>query len=354
MKKDTQTNFGLQREEIDGSTHLKKGEGEKINDDFDRTALEGWKMSGKKTSSMENLDRKFRFPTRFSYKFLNLMSALFLIAAILTAITIHLTSTKQTEKPTRKLSVLVDRTEFNLPESIDTLRLLNNKERIQAKRIISDQKQLEQIREQQKSIEPEGQFNLPDVFLEPLPVLIETKEATISYQKNAKEIILNDLKAIDYSIYRTKPTVEIQQVLLTGTPADLEKGDGISNESEIKQVQIPYMDYLSKTLLYINKGKWKQALQRLQEITNQYPNDVNARFYSGLCYFNLQQYSEASIQFSTCLQLEFSNFNEESTWYLAHSKFSKGEKKEAKELFELIRNQKGFYAKQAEKVLKNW
>ena len=54
------------------------------------------------------------------------------------------------------------------------------------------------------------------------------------------------------------------------------------------------------------------------------------------------------------IQLEYSNFNEEAEWYLAESRLANGEKTAAKELFTKIKNQKGFYSKQAEKNLKNW
>src|SRR3989338_1879474 len=88
------------------------------------------------------------------------------------------------------------------------------------------------------------------------------------------------------------------------------------------------------------------------QILETYPDDVNGHFYAGLCCYNLQQYEDAKQHFATCLQLSFSNFNEEASWYLAQSLLANGEKTDAKELFSVIRDQKGYYAKQAEKMLK--
>ena len=318
--------------------------------DFDRDALEGWKQSDVSFSKMKQLDRKMKFPkTNFIPYILGLSAVV-----ILTLTFFLLSKTENSSKTEKPLLVKLENTDINIPEEIDTLEVIPQKDQITVSEIKTSQNEIKNLPPADKK-EEIVDIPFPELVLEPLPPVIEQKPVTVSKQKIAKEIYLQDLKAIDYSHYRSKPTVQIEQIILTGIPADQEnKDDVVQEEPQMKIVNVPYMDYLDKSLNYTNRGKWKQALSRFNEIIKNYPDDVNARFYAGWCYYNLGQYNDACVNFSAYLQLEFSNFNDEAEWYLAESRLANGDKNSAKELFIKIRNQKGFYSKQAEKVLKNW
>lgn len=318
--------------------------------DFDRDALEGWKHSEISFSKMKQLDRKMNFPKGNFTPYILGVSALVIITLVFLLIPGRNKPLKQ-EKP---ILVKLENTDLNIPEEIDTLEIIPQKDQITVHEIKTSQNEIKNLPAEDKK-EENIDIPFPELVLEPLPTMIEQKPVTVSKQKIAKEIYLQDLKAIDYSQYRSKPTVQIEQIILTGIPADQEnKDDIVQEEPQMKLVNIPYMDYLDKSLSYTNRGKWKQALSRFNEIIKNYPDDVNARFYAGWCYYNLGQYNDACINFSACLQLEFSNFNDEAEWYLAESRLANGDKSSAKELFVKIKNQKGFYSKQAEKVLKTW
>jgi TolA-binding protein len=322
---------------------------EQLND-FDRDALEGWKNSGIPISQMKLVDRKLNFQKSNFTPFIIGLSTFILVGITFFLIPKNNHSLK-TEKP---LTVKIENTDLKIPEEIDTLILIPTKDQITVLEIKTSQTEIKHLptaNKKEKNIE----IPFPEFVLEPLPLIVEQKPVTVSKQKIAKEIYLHDLKAIDYSTYRSKPSVQIEQIILTGIPANQEdEDDVIPDEPQMKLVQIPYMDYLEKSLNYTNRGKWKQALSRFNEIIKNYPDDVNARFYAGWCSYNLGQYNDACIHFSACLQLEFSNFNDEAEWYLAESRLANGDKNSAKELFVKIKNQKGFYSKQAEKVLKSW
>ena len=318
--------------------------------DFDRDALEGWQQSGVAFSKMKQLDQKMRFPK------VNFTPYILGTAILGLGILAYVLLQKQTEAAPEKkpLLVKVENTDLQIPEEIDTLEAIPKKDQITVTEIKTSQNGIKNLPEEIKN-EELIEIPFPDLVLEPLPAVIEQKPVIVSRQKTAKEIYLQDLKAIDYSLYRSRPTVQIEQIILTGIPANQkDSNDVVEEEPQIKLVNIPYMDYLDKSLNYTNRGKWKQALSRFNEIIKNYPDDVNARFYAGWCYYNLGQYNEACVNFSACLQLEFSNFNDEAEWYLAESRLANGEKNSAKELFMKIKNQKGFYSKQAEKVLKSW
>lgn len=318
--------------------------------DFDRDALEGWHDSPVSFSKMKQLDRKMKFPkTHFTPYIIGLS-----VAVIITLAFFLVPGKNNQPEKEKQILVKLENTDINIPEEIDTLTAIPQKDQITVHEIKTSQSEIKNLPVEDKK-EENIEIPFPELVLEPLPPMIEQKPVTVSKQKIAKEIYLQDLKAIDYSQYRSKPTVQIEQIILTGIPANQEDEDDIvPEEPQMKLVNIPYMDYLDKSLNYTNRGKWKQALSRFNEIIKNYPDDVNARFYAGWCYYNLGQYNDACINFSACLQLEFSNFNDEAEWYLAESRLANGDKSSAKELFIKIKNQKGFYSRQAEKVLKAW
>lgn len=322
-------------------------------DDFDKDALEGWKTSGASLSQLNTLDKTIA--RKFSGNFFNNSFFIGGIAALAVTAAIVFFTWPETNQPTKKQSLTIERNEIALPEKIDTLIALNKETQISSQDIISKHIK-EQSQAQTKTDVPQKvDFdNLSSTVLEPLPAIIESKEVKITEQRLAKEIYLHRLKAIDYSEYRSRPEVKIEQIILLGVPANYETKDDIQTESTTKTVMIPYMDYLDKTLKYLGDEKWKQALSRCEEILNTYPDDINAIFYSGFCYYNLQQYQKACDQFSACLQLNWANFNEEATWYLAKSRLANKDKAQAKELFTAIKDNNGYYAKQAEKILKDW
>lgn len=324
-------------------------------DAFEEEALQGWEETKTPYSTLESLDKRMGRNKKFS-KFSMTLASVLLIGCV--AFGIFFFDKSNLNQPTKKektVELTYDKTDIVIPANIDSMENIPIKEQITNKEVIKTQHELERKKDENDTKLDPVDIPYPDLSLEPLPPMIEQKPKPISQQRMAKEIYLKSLKAIDYSAYRSRPIVPVEQIILTGVPADQENNQTAEVASPTyKTVEIPYMDYLEKTLGYVNKEKWKIALSRFQEILKNYPDDVNAHFYAGWCNYNLGQFDAACTNFSACLQLDFSNFNEEAEWYLAQSRLANGEKQVAKELFTKIKNQNGFYAKQAEKVLKNW
>lgn len=340
---------GLTREQIDAystapNSTRREIEGS-INDSFEQDALDGWEASGLQTGKMKRLDKRFQFQSYTPY----------IIGGVLTtlSIIILLTAFNKTDaslQPTKeKIQLSAEQSDAIMPISIDTMQELPKSRQIQITVIKTTQ---QGIKSQPENTPMTQVDEIPAVIFEPLKLEVEFPTQKISTQKSAKEIYLHDLKLIDYSQYRSKPAIETERIILSGTPADLENKLNSETETTVTTISIPYMDYIDKTMDYVGRGKWKQSLQRLQLILVTYPDDVNGHFYAGLCSYNLQQYEDAKLHFATCLQLSFNNFNEEATWYLAQSLVANGEKNNAKQLLTTIRDQKGYYAKQAEQLLK--
>lgn len=340
---------GLSREQIDAyrsaSQSGKRQTEGALSGDFEQDAMDGWEASGLSTSSMKRLDKRFRFRSSSGMAITAVITAIIVIATTVALLNVP----EETPAAPEKVALSVEQTDAVITEAIDTLEELPVTEQIGVVTIRSSQ---QHIKEQPQTTPVIAVEELPDAVLKPLkpdPNIVANKKTN---QSTAKEVYLHDLKLIDYREYRTKPEIAIEKIVLTGTAANYEASDDMHAEPSVETVAIPYHDYIDKTMNFVSRGKWKQALQRLQLVLETYPDDINGHFYAGLCCYNLQQFEEAKQHFATCLQLSYSNFNEEATWYLAQSLVANGEKSSAKELLTAIRDQKGYYAKQAALLLK--
>jgi TolA-binding protein len=180
---------------------------------------------------------------------------------------------------------------------------------------------------------------------------IEVKNDKKIVESNVKMLYIKNLKAVDYSILYTNHIAK-KEWILTGTSADKENpsSEGMIAEHVIKY--IPYKDFLIEGLTMFSKNDYKGALGHLLTIQQQYPDDVNASFYSGLCYYNLGKTRQAISMFDKTIGNSITTFKEESEWYKSLSLLEDGKKSDAKELMKKIESEGGFYAKAAREKLK--
>lgn len=322
----------------------------KLADNFDEDALDGWTESGLTTKYLSKIDETFYQQTKSSRRIVRNVS--FFILFVISLLVIYLLPKNNTNQQKLKspIQLIIDKSDVAIPQAINQLKALPTNQQITKKEVLTHQSHLRTV--QSTSHEKiEELIVIDEKTLSPLPVTILQHATELSKQTKAAEIYLHAFKAIDYTKYREQAKIETEQITLTGTSADMEYDKKPQVDAAFHTAAIPYIDYLQKTLGYLNKSNWKQALTRFNKILETYPDDLNARFYSGLCYYNLQEYQKACIAFSTCLQLGFSNFNEEAIWYLALSKKSNGENEDAKKLFNQILLQNGYYSKQANKII---
>lgn len=158
-----------------------------------------------------------------------------------------------------------------------------------------------------------------------------------------------DLYIVDYSkITRDKTEIKYTRYELSGTAANLENDETEGNQDLVeKQVEVPYVEYLHNTMSYFVKENYKKALKRFLVILEQYPNDLNAQFYGGLCYFNLNKYEQSIELFDKVLASEWFSFNEEAKWYKAKALVKLGRTSEAHDVLDEIIISQGFYADKA-------
>lgn len=319
-----------------------------LDNDFDADALEGWSMPSAAGVSMKKLDKRFgkKFPT-FSIT----LGILSLSVLILSVLYFSEKSQSNEEVPSTNNQQLIsyEKTDIILPESIEDMKELPQKEQIQIKTIQRDfEVQKQQTEVKTESFETQQISNLPTKGIE------ETKmpDRPIKETVLGKEIYLNDLKVLDYRAYRSKPTIQTKQLELTGTPANQSQpGETKEEEFTWKNVDVPYIDYLDKSMEIFSRGNNKKALARFEEIIKTYPDDLNALFYAGLCYYNLREFDKAITSFGKCEDSKYTNFNEEAEWYKAKSLLASGNKDQARSLLTKIQSTNGYYSAQAKKLL---
>ena len=340
----------LHREDVDtyGATEdatLKNSiEQKAASNSFDNDGLEGWEENDFNTDLMQNLDAKFTPKSKIkSIKGISLTLLTVTIIAILFVYNLNYSSKdsdKAIENAKATSTMMVDESDLMLPQAIEEMQEAPMQIQIKPRKIKSEFAEMKIIEEEiQNEIEIN---NLPINNIKP-----EKEKVIISSRKIAKEMYLNDLKLIDYSSYRTDPAVKTKQVLLTGTPANLESEESEEIEATWRTVDIPYNDYIDKTLRILNSGNYKKTLSRLETILKTYPEDINATFYSGFCLYNLGEYNSAISSFQKCMNGKFNNFDEEAEWMTAQAYLLCGNKSQANTIFKSIVSKNGYYAKQA-------
>lgn len=314
-------------------------------DDFDRDALEGWRTNAASFELLKKTDQ--RFLKRNNYLWI---AAVLVPVFILIYIGINLireTPSKITEKSEEKETTYIEKTDVETPAKIEELQPIAKKKIILAKTLQqnfedkNETQQQETVTKTEENPKIELETKKPEEIRENHPAKTET------HSSKASEMYVHDLLIIDYRKYRSRPTIKTEQVIITGTPADRESKHGEIEESEWKQVDIPYIDYVNKSMDVFSKGNYKKALVRYLEILKTYPDDLNASFYGALCYYNLGQFEDAYALFSACKTHKFNNFYEEASWYGAKSLLSLKETEKARTQLEEIVTARGFYAQKA-------
>lgn len=338
-------NEHLTREDIQAylSTHDEREkrviEGKALNNDFDTDALEGWSAYGAGISDLKQLDKKYT-PSPKTWMIYSGIT----IMLVVTGIYFY---TRQQDQPAQIAAVSIEKTDYILPDSVANLVEVPNNERITLDEIKVIKQPVKQATKAKESEKKEVVIEKEQIEVNELPVVkpaVTTETQTLQKIK-AKEVYLNNLKLIDYRNYRKKPELTVESIQLSGVPADKEIKEEQLKKSAISSIEIPYYDYISKTTLLLDEGAYKKALARCNIILSHYPDDVNALFYSGICYYNLAEYNRAIEAFKLCMESKFNNFDEEAEWMLANSYQANGEKDKAKMLFQSIKEKGGFYSK---------
>lgn len=338
-------NENLTREEIQSylSAHDEREkrviEGKALHNEFDNDALEGWSAYGTGISDLKQLDKKYT-PSPKTWMIYSGIT----VIVVVTGIYFY---TRQQDPPVQIAAVSIEKTDYILPDSVEKLIEIPKNELITLDEIKVVKQPVKSVTEEKASEKKEEIIEKKQIEIDELPIVkpaVTTEKQKLQKIK-AKEIYLNNLKLIDYRNYRNKPELTVESIQLSGVPANKEIKEEQLKESAVSTIEIPYYDYISKTTFLLDEGAYKKALARCNIILTHYQDDVNALFYSGICYYNLAEYNRAIEAFKRCMESKFNNFDEEAEWMLANSYQANGEKDKAKVLFQSIKEKGGFYSK---------
>lgn len=239
-------------------------------------------------------------------------------------------------------------------DNIDTLIYANQEDQTSPIELSTTKQIIQEnvIQDQDSSKNIEFIYNVEPVHHNPDLEIIEESNG-IRKVKLAPFTYIENLYTVDYrEIQRENSNIKYTRFELTGLTADFESEDTKSRTDLIeKEVEIPYFDYLSKTMKLFSRNDYKKSLNRFLTILEQYPKDLNALFYGGHCYFNLSQYDKALEFFNLALASEqsadFIAFREETEWYKSKTLIKLGRTNEAMELLDAIIMKGQFYSKDA-------
>ena len=111
--------------------------------------------------------------------------------------------------------------------------------------------------------------------------------------------------------------------------------------------RIGYLAFMDEALGRFARHDHKGCLEELRYVLKQYPEDVNALFYAGLCCYNLGMDQRAEQYLRQAAEHRFRVFDEEATWYHALTLDHLGQRAQARNAFERIVHANGFYADRA-------
>ena len=157
-------------------------------------------------------------------------------------------------------------------------------------------------------------------------------------------LYLHDLKLVHPRVlYAREPLLEVDPGGLDARYADRHQ----QQEALGSQQHMRYTAYLDEAMDHFARAHHKEALAELRFLLTQYPDDVNALFYAGLCAYNLGLYDRARSFLHRVATHPVDAFDEEATWYHALTLQRAGERQASQEAFASIAAGGGFYAERA-------
>jgi tetratricopeptide (TPR) repeat protein len=177
------------------------------------------------------------------------------------------------------------------------------------------------------------------------------EDIVFKFTPNAPVIFIHNLKVTNYRMYYFKYSQSIDLSINVGLSAQY----GSNADIEHQQLNRSNAYFAHKI---IQKAMWlfnsKNTVNCIEELTLLYdfnPDDANAQFYLGMCYYQLGKYNQASRFFQKNLSNINNIFHQESEFYQALCLLNTDHILEATKLLENIISNKGFYSVRAKEIL---
>lgn len=327
-----------------------------LNDPFLQDAIDGY-VDNKQGLNYFNNHLKSKYKSSSNFKNYLLMAVALVTLIGGTLLWKHNKETNSIKIATNSQNnnkIIKNQNEFEvLPIEFDTLKNIKSSEQIKQKEIVTSQNEREAFKEEIQNTNTNQIIDLIDV-----DEIDDEDENIQPYSNETVKVYpftyFYDLAVVDYTKYENRTqTITKSTYVLTGVDANFENDvDKKSSELTEIKVDVPYMEYLEKSMYYFSKGKYKNALKRFTIINQQYSNDLNALFYGGLANFNLGRFDKALEDFSNIINLNDNPFYEDALWYRAKTYLKLGNSSQAKSDLESLSLKSKYYQKQALNKLK--
>jgi hypothetical protein len=117
---------------------------------------------------------------------------------------------------------------------------------------------------------------------------------------------------------------------------------------QIRSFENSAEDALKEAFNFYQQNDFANALKYFSALENQ----ITARFYSGVCYIELEQFNKAIDSFEYVINDKDNLFVEQAEWYVGLIYLMNNQKSLAVEQFKKISTSQSYYSHQAEEILK--
>jgi hypothetical protein len=164
-------------------------------------------------------------------------------------------------------------------------------------------------------------------------------------------IFLHDMKLVHpKELYANDPVMRLAEAGVLARFADRQEQGRASSETML----LPYTAFMDDAIGRFANGDHKATLDDLRFVLGQYPDDVNALFYAGLCAHNIGLHERARQLLHRAATHPVDVFDEEAAWYHALTLERLGDRAATQEAFVRIAAADGFYAGAARARLSKW
>lgn len=164
--------------------------------------------------------------------------------------------------------------------------------------------------------------------------------------KESRQLVfLHGLKLVRPEDLQTAPPARLHS---PGVPANVGQDGTAPGPASVRR---RYLEYMDAVMAAVARGDDRTALDGLYPVLDQWPGDVNAQFYAGLCCYRTGLYARALHWFHAAATNPVESFAEEARWYAALSTKEADGIDAARPALERIFRNGGFYARPAQALL---
>lgn len=171
----------------------------------------------------------------------------------------------------------------------------------------------------------------------------KTVKSADRHRTSIQLLFVHDLKMVHpQELYSRDPVMSLLDAHVAARFTDADARDSIGAQDLL----LSYTSFMDEALGRFSRNDHKGCLDDLRFVLTQYPDDVNALFYGGLCAYNLGLYDHAREFLDRAATHPVDVFDEEAAWYHALT-LDRMADPGAQDAFGRIANSGGFYSELA-------